>query len=154
MTQPSIVRIAIAEDEPEILRMVALMLEENNIGSSLAEIDQEIVAQKIRKALTRDLSIMGVIGEPGKLEAMIYLDVNSFWYSRKPHLMELFNFVDPEHRRSAHAKSLINFAKQCVTENTKLVIGVVSNERTEAKVRLYERQLGKPAGAFFVYPAL
>jgi hypothetical protein len=154
MTQPSIVRIAIAEDEPEILRMVALMLEENNIGSSLAEIDQEIVRQKIQKALTRDLSIMGVIGEPGKLEAMIYLDVNSFWYSRKPHLMELFNFVDPEHRRSAHAKSLINFAKQCVTENTKLVIGVVSNERTEAKVRLYERQLGKPAGAFFVYPAL
>jgi hypothetical protein len=154
MTQPSNVRIATPEDEPEILRMVVMMLEENGLAPSLSEVDEETVLKQIRKALNRDLAVMGVIGEPGNLEAMIYLDVNSFWYSRKPHLMELFNFVDPEHRKSTHAKALIGFAKQCVTDGIKLVIGVVSNSRTEAKVRLYERQLGKPAGAFFVYPAL
>jgi hypothetical protein len=32
-----------------------------------------------------------------------------------------------------------------------LLIGVLSNHRTEAKVRLYERQFGKPTGAFFLY---
>jgi hypothetical protein len=31
-----------------------------------------------------------------------------------------------------------------------LVIGVISNIRTEAKIKLYERRLPK-AGAFFVY---
>ncbi len=33
----------------------------------------------------------------------------------------------------------------------KLMIGVLSNERTAAKVRLYERVFGKPAGAFWLY---
>ena len=33
------------------------------------------------------------------------------------------------------------------------MIGVLSNHRTEAKVRLYERQFGKPSGAFFLYNA-
>ena len=32
-----------------------------------------------------------------------------------------------------------------------LIIGVLSNQRTEAKIRLYERQFGAPAGAFFLY---
>ena len=27
------------------------------------------------------------------------------------------------------------------------------NSRTEAKVRMYERQFGKPSGAFFLYGA-
>ena len=34
-----------------------------------------------------------------------------------------------------------------------LLIGVLSNKRTEGKIRLYERQLGKPSGAFFLYGA-
>lgn len=150
MVSPSHVRIATPQDEPEILRMVSVMHEENG----LAPMENDLVVAKIRKALNRDLAIMGVIGDPGHIEAMIYLDISSFWYSRKPHLMELFNFVHPDHRRSSHAKALISFAKQCTTDDTQLIIGVVSNSRTEAKVRLYERQLGKPAGAFFVYPAL
>jgi len=34
--------------------------------------------------------------------------------------------------------------------NLPLILGVVSNYRTEAKVKLYERQFPK-AGAFFMY---
>jgi hypothetical protein len=32
-----------------------------------------------------------------------------------------------------------------------LMIGVMSNSRTDAKVKLYERQFGNPAGSFFLY---
>jgi hypothetical protein len=32
-----------------------------------------------------------------------------------------------------------------------LTIGVLSNHRTEAKVRFYERFLGKAAGAYWIY---
>ena len=34
-----------------------------------------------------------------------------------------------------------------------LLIGVLSNERTEGKVKLYERIFGKPAGAYWLLNA-
>jgi hypothetical protein len=34
-----------------------------------------------------------------------------------------------------------------------LLIGVLSNSRTEAKIRLYKRHFGEPAGAYFLYNA-
>jgi hypothetical protein len=34
-----------------------------------------------------------------------------------------------------------------------LAIGVMSNTRTEAKIRLYERVFGAPAGVYFLYNA-
>jgi GNAT superfamily N-acetyltransferase len=95
---------------------------------------------------------IGVIGSVGALEAAIMLTVGSTWYSEEINLDEHFNFVDPAHRQSNHAKALISFAKHCASEaGIRLVIGVLSTKRTAAKIRLYERQL-TPAGAFFVYP--
>jgi RPA family protein len=47
---------------------------------------------------------------------------------------------------------MIAFGKRCSDEiNIPLVIGVVSNERTKAKMDLYRRQLGEPCGGYFVY---
>jgi hypothetical protein len=34
-----------------------------------------------------------------------------------------------------------------------LAIGVLSNSRTEAKIRLYERVFDSPAGVYFLYGA-
>ena len=34
--------------------------------------------------------------------------------------------------------------------NMPLLIGVLSNHRTEGKVKLYERVFGKPAGAYWL----
>lgn len=101
--------------------------------------------------------IIGVIGPIGALEAAIMLSFGSPWYSDEITLDEHLNFVDPAHRSSNHAKTLIAYAKHMVDQirplhpEFKLVIGVLSTVRTAPKVRLYERQL-TPAGAFFVYP--
>lgn len=96
---------------------------------------------------------IGVIGPVGAVEAAIMLTVGSTWYSEDLNLDEHFNFVDPAHRASSHAKALISYAKHCADEiGIRLVIGILSTKRTAAKVRLYERQL-TPAGAFFVHPA-
>lgn len=96
---------------------------------------------------------IGVIGPLNAIEACIMLTVGSVWYSEEITLDEHFNFVDPGHRQSSHAKALISFAKHCADKiGIRLVIGVLSTKRTAAKVRLYERQL-TPAGAFFVHPA-
>lgn len=96
---------------------------------------------------------IGVIGPVGALEGCIMLTVGSVWYSEEFSLDEHFNFVDPVHRQSDHAKALISFAKHCSDKvGIKLVIGILSTKRTAAKVRLYERQL-TPCGSFFIHPA-
>jgi hypothetical protein len=63
-------------------------------------------------------------------------------------------FIPPEYRgvKGGRARRLCEFAKQAAKAmEMPLLIGVLSNHRTEAKVRLYERQFGKPTGAFFLY---
>ena len=78
--------------------------------------------------------------------------VTTPWYSEEANLEELFIFVKPEHRKTKNAIELMNFAKWCSeTSNLPLFIGVISNERTQGKVRLYKRQFSEPVGSFFVY---
>lgn len=148
MTAQSVVRLATLEDEPQIMVLCKLLHEENG----LFPMDDDLVNETIKLGTERRKGLIGVIGTQDHLEGIIFLQVSNFWYSTQPYLVELFNFVHPQHRRSNHAKALIEFAKKCTTDDLKLVIGIISNERTAAKVRLYERQLGTPAGAFFVYP--
>ncbi|MDE2101789.1 MAG: hypothetical protein KGL39_31370, partial [Patescibacteria group bacterium] len=63
------------------------------------------------------------------------------------------NYVRPEFRRTSNARDLIEFGKHCAKElGIPLVIGVVSNERTRAKMELYRRRLGDPVGGYFMYP--
>jgi hypothetical protein len=145
---PSVVRLATPADEDQLMVLSHLLHEENGIFS----MDDDMVLDTLRQGTERKGGIIGVIGTPEHLEGMIFMQVSNFWYSRQPYLVELFNFVHPEHRRSNHAKALIDFAKSCTDDKLKLVIGIISNERTKAKVKLYERSLGQPAGAFFVYP--
>ncbi|MCA6108091.1 GNAT family N-acetyltransferase [Bradyrhizobium cenepequi] len=100
--------------------------------------------------------LIGVIGG-ARLEGVIMLSFGSPWYSDQITVDEHLNFVDPAHRDSGHAKTLISYAKHMVDllrvnhPEVRLVIGVLSTKRAAAKVRLYERQL-TPAGAFFVHP--
>lgn len=79
------------------------------------------------------------------------MQLGSVWYSDQTVLEELSSFVLPEFRRSNNAKDLIDFAKGCAKQiGVPLIIGIVSNHRTQAKVELYRRRLGAPAGAFFL----
>ena len=80
------------------------------------------------------------------------MQISQSWSSTDFCLEELLNFVRPRYRRSTNAKDMIQFAKRCSDElGIPLVIGVVSNERTAAKIQLYERQLGKLSGGVFMY---
>ena len=78
------------------------------------------------------------------------------WYSDNPVLEEKAIFIHPDFRsaKGGRARQLCEFSKQVADSlGIPLIIGVLSNHRTEAKVRLYERQFGKPSGAFFLYGA-
>lgn len=144
----SIVRRAEPRDEDQLMHLCRLLYGEN----ALFEMDDELVRHTLYRAFAKHDGIIGVVDGPDGLQGAIYLLISRFWYSRQHHLEELFNFVHPDCRRSGHAKALIGYAKVVSDElHIPLNIGVISNERTEAKVRLYQRQLGAPAGAFFFY---
>ena len=146
---PTRVRIATPEDEEEAMSLCRDLHKENGIFSFS---DDKVLAT-LRKAFNREGGILGVIGERGNIESMIYMLFGEFWYSSDPHIEELFNYTAPEYRKSKNAVDLINFAKWCAeNSNMYLVIGVMSDHRTAGKVRLYQRVLSEPIGAFFLYP--
>ncbi len=146
---PGRVRIADKEDEEELMAMCRRLHAEN--GMFMMNPDK--VRTVLRKAFNREGGILGVIGDPGKIEAAIYMMVSTFWYSDEHHLEELFSYVSPEYRKSTNALDLVEFGKWCSDQSKfKLLIGIQSNERTAAKVRLYKRKLGDPIGAFFLHP--
>lgn len=144
------VRIATAEDEPEILRLLHLMHAEGG----MLPLDEQCARETFSRAFNRQGGIIGVIGSKNDIRAMIYLLITRFWYTRENHLEELFNYVRPDARKTDYAKTLIRFARKCADEiKIPLVIGVLTNRALAEKVRLYRHVLGFPAGAFFVHGA-
>jgi GNAT superfamily N-acetyltransferase len=77
--------------------------------------------------------------------------IDPIWYSDDWQLLELSLFVHPDHRKTTFAKQLMQFMK-AASEGLKLdlTIGVFSNSRTEAKIRLYQRQFPQ-VGAYFCF---
>lgn len=115
------------------------------------------LATEIWPALCQDHGIVGIIGEPGeKIEGAVLLRIGTMWYSDSPVVEEKAIFIDPEYRsaKGGRARKLCEFSKKVSDSlGIPLIIGVLSNNRTEAKVRMYKRQFGEPAGAFFLYGA-
>ena len=142
------VRTALPSDMEEIMDMCRSLHEENG----LFPMNEERVRSVIDMALQRKGGILGVIGNAGKIEGMIYIMICQHWSSEEWHLEELFAYVKPEFRGMGPANKLLKFAKKCAKElNMALIIGIVSNTRTESKVSLYKKQFGSPRGNFFVY---
>ena len=142
-----VVSLATPKDEEKILDLLMLMHEENG----LFEMDNDSVREMVRKVLNRENGIIGVIDGEEEIEAAVCLVIDKLWYAKTWCLNDVFNFVAPKYRRSTRAKSLISFAKSYSDQvGIPLLMGIVSNVRTEAKIKLLERQLQK-AGAFFIY---
>ena len=112
---------------------------------------------EIWPALNLENGIVGIIqDERSGLEGAILLRVGTMWYSDAQVLEERAIFIHPDYRsaKGGRARRLCEFSKKTADQlGIPLIIGVLSNHRTEAKVRLYERQFGKPSGAFFLYNA-
>jgi hypothetical protein len=113
--------------------------------------DELLVKDCVWRAVNRQASMVGVVGDHTNIKAFILLRLENMWYNTDVQIIELVNFVVPEYRKTNYAKQLISFAKKCSDElKLDLMVGVISNDRTEAKVRLYKRQLPY-VGAFFLH---
>lgn len=147
------VRLASKSEEAELMEMCREIHAENGLVS----MSEEKVKAMLNRAFNREGGIIGVIGKPGSLEAIIMIVMTNFWSSEDTHLEELFSYVRRPFRRKLngpdmpHAEALVNFAKKCSDDiGVPLVIGIITNNRMAGKVRLYRKVLGYPAGAYFV----
>lgn len=151
--EPLKIRIAIPEDLPAVMEIALMACEENGFLNP----NPLKLAGEIWPALNQDHGICAVIGEEGgKIEGLVLLRIGNMWYSDSIVVEEKAIFIHPDFRnaKGGRAKRLCEFSKRVADVlEIPLIIGVLSNHRTEAKVRMYERQFGKPSGAFFLYGA-
>ncbi|CAH1696813.1 hypothetical protein CHELA1G11_70038 [Hyphomicrobiales bacterium] len=144
------VRIATPEDEEGVMELCRLMHAE----TAFFALDENLVREMMRPSLRQEGGVVCVIGEPGKLGAIINLTFQSHWYSHEMFLTDRMTFVHPDHRNSDHITRLIQYAKTLADlSGCALLLGITSSKRTEAKVRLLRRELGEPVGALFFYDA-
>jgi len=143
------VRAATINDLDEIMEMGRELHVENGLMSW----DENKVKAAAVNALQGLDGVVGIIGR-NPIQAMIYLCLRQYWYAKDGdvHLEEFLAFCRPQFRKSDNAKALIEFAKSSALRlGVPLLIGIVSNERTEQKIRLYRRRLGPQAGAYFLF---
>lgn len=158
MSSPSVVRPATPEDYEQIWAMFRLLHQENGVFPMSQPKLEWILGRVLYPELipqddTGIRGYLGVIGPQGALEGFVLMVICAYWYTDALHLEELATFVHPNHRRSKHAQALLNYSKKMSDAiNIPLLIGIISNKRTEAKVRLYRKYLPE-AGSFFLYNA-
>jgi len=148
------VRESVPEDFDEIMRLSLAAAAENALSAP----DIQLVTDEVLSGITRNGGVIGVIGSPAgtRLEGMIILKLSSMWYNLDPIIQDNAIFVDPDFRsaKGGRARKLAEWAKLTSEKlGIPLAIGVMSNSRTEAKIRLFERVFGPPAGVYFLHNA-
>lgn len=147
------VRIGTPNDVDGMMKLAMDACKENGV----TEPNTYELLQDIWPALNMNHGIVGVIGPVGgELEGCVLLRLGHLWYSRQQILEEKAIFIDQRYRsaKGGRARKLCEFSKSLADKlDVPLLIGVLSNERTEGKVRMYKRIFGEPSGAFFLYNA-
>ena len=93
-------------------------------------------------SLTRDGDLAGAVG----------LIEDAPWFSDDRWLTDRFFFVHPRHRRTPHARCLLDAARLVARDMGLPLHMTVTGigDRTAGKVRLYSRALGEPCGAIWI----
>lgn len=112
----------------------------------------------LRRCLTRDAAVCGVIGTPDKVEASIALTASDIWYSSLQEsliMVSQWQYVAPEYRKGGHSNALMEFAN---TVGQALGMSVVLSEYLpvgvdpKRKIAYFKRRLGEESfvGGIFV----
>lgn len=147
------VRTGTLNDLEEMMELAMMATEEN----AFTKTNPEKLLREIYPALCQNQGIVGIVGEPnGIIEGAVLLRIGQIWYGDDPILEEKAIFVHPDFRsaKGGRARRLMEFSKSVADGlGMTLTIGVMSSERTEAKIRAYGRVFGPPSGAYWLYGA-
>jgi N-acetylglutamate synthase-like GNAT family acetyltransferase len=148
------IRLATTEDMDEVMRLAITACKEN----AFLNASSAALAAEIWPALAGDHGLCPVIGPPGgAIEGLALLRIGAMWYApQETVLEEKCVFVYPQFRsaKGGRARRLVEYSKHAADSlGIPLIVGIMSNTKTEAKVRLYRRILGEPSGAFWLHGA-
>lgn len=145
------IRIGTPADLDRIMPVLMRLHAENG----MVDADNTKILSDVWSALNQDRGLIAFIeGDGGVIEGVVVLRIGKLWYSDRDVLEEKLVYVPPEFRnaKGGRARRLCDFTKGVADKmGIPLIIGIISNERTKGKMRLYERIFGAPAGAFFLY---
>ncbi len=97
------VRLALAEDAPSLIDMcVEMHGESGHHPLSIAN-----VHRLIERGIARNQAILGVVGDTSDVRAMLLLAIERVYYSDSLHLIEVWNFVRQDSRRSTYGSQLL-----------------------------------------------
>jgi len=145
-------RLGTPDDMREVMDLAIAAAKENGLVNA----SQLLLAKTIWPALCQDHGLVGCIQKKtgGPIEGMVVLQVGTLFYSDDPCVEEKTVYVLPEYRcaKGGRARKLCEFSKS-VADNLglPLIIGVFSSVETQAKIALYKRIFGEPAGLYFLY---
>ena len=150
--RPLNVRTAGPYDHNNLLALMKLAWEEQPISGLNEEKLQNMI--RICTGGRRDgepQGFIGVIDGKNGLEGYFLAVLSTWWFGDGWRIEELSNFVHPDHRKSNHAKDLIQFGKWMAESiELPLIMGITTGIRLQAKIRLYERHV-TPFGALFYH---
>ncbi len=147
------IRIGTPTDLDDMMDIAMHASEENGfVTKSVSKMLQEIYS-----ALHQHRGMMGIIGVPGEqAEGAVLLRIGEMWYSDDPVIEEKAIFIRPAFRllKGGRARRLCKFSRYVADKmGLPLIIGVLSDQRTAGKVKMYQREFGPPSGAFFLHNA-
>lgn len=156
-SRQSFVRLACPEDEDAIVDMLRQLHGDCGIrkgnGEPLA-FSEDKIRTTIRDAINDGgrSSFLGVVGSD-KPEGSVLLQVREQFYTTEKVLSEVWTFVAPQYRQSNNARLLVAFSKSVAScLRMPLVMGIISPERQESKLRFLERQMGsRHVGRYYVF---
>lgn len=145
------VRLATKADEGDIYALLVLMHAEMGFFT----MNPEKVIAGIKQATDRQGGIIFVIDDGLRAVASLGMTIsNPAWYTDDEALVERWNFVHPDYRRTDYARKLLEtgkWAHEWFKARGKLmpfVCGINSFHRTEAKIRLFARYMPCIGGNF------
>lgn len=134
------------DEDPIMVLLIAMHAEE-----SAEPVDEVKVRFTLRRLIERDRGVVGIIRGKARIEGTIGLDLDTVWYSSAKHLNKLWLYVHDEHRKSTHAKTMLEFSKWYSDQvGIPLMADELCGPNTDAKVKLVGRQLPE-SGKMFVY---
>jgi len=146
----SAVRLAIPADRAPLLDLLRLKHAEDGIGG----FDPLKADAAVAQGLTCDRALIGVIRSGARVEASVGLFVTSPWDSTDEFLADRWLFVHPDHRRSEHAKKLMDFARWTARQlGRSLLMTAVYNEATAGKAMLFDRSLPMRGSVYLFDPS-
>jgi GNAT superfamily N-acetyltransferase len=140
------VRAATPADLPALERL----LRAQHAECPHAPLDDRRLLDGIAEVLAEGVALVAT-GPDGAPVGTMGLVLDSPWFSREEWLSDRWMFVHPAHRRTPHARSLLEAAKGLARANgLRLQITLTGHgPRIPGKIRLFQRALGQPTGALW-----